>query len=52
MYEKVKAVCEVVGFFIVLVSEMECFYKTINKEKKDWAYHIMDFEIINLSKAM
>lgn len=41
-YEKVEAICKKVGLFIVPVGEMECFDKTVNKEKKDWVYHILE----------
>ena len=41
-YEKVEAVCEAAGLFIVPVGEMECFDKTVNKEKKDWVYHVLE----------
>jgi len=41
-YEKVEAVCKATGLFIVPVGEMECFDKTVNKEKKDWVYHVLE----------
>ncbi len=41
-YEKVEAVCKSAGLFIVPVGEMECFDKTINKEKKDWVYSVLE----------
>ena len=41
-YEKVEQVCKNAGLFIVPVGEMECFVKTVNKEKKDWVYHILE----------
>ena len=41
-YEKVEAICKLAGLFIVPVGEMECFDKTINKEKKDWVYYVLD----------
>ena len=40
-YEIVEAMCKKIGLFIVSVGEMEGFDKTINKEKKDWVYHIL-----------
>ena len=40
-YEKVEAICQKVGLFIVPVGEMEGFVKTVNKEKKDWVYHVL-----------
>ena len=30
------------GLFIGPVGEMECFDKTINKEKEEWVYHILE----------
>lgn len=41
-YENVEAVCKSVGLYVVPVGEMECFDKTINKEKKDWVYHVLE----------
>ena len=41
-YEKVEQMCKTAGLFIVPVGEMECFDKTINKEKKEWVYHILE----------
>lgn len=41
-YERVEEVCKSAGLFIVPVGEMECFDKTINKEKKDWVYHVLE----------
>lgn len=41
-YEKVEEVCKTAGLFIVPVGEMECFDKTINKEKKEWVYHVLE----------
>lgn len=41
-YEKVEAVCKYSGLFVVPVGEMECFDKTVNKEKKEWVYHILE----------
>lgn len=46
-YEKVEEVCKSAGLFVVPVGEMECFDKTINKEKKDWIYNL--FEKYNLA---
>ena len=40
-YEKVEAICKKIGLFVVPVGEMEGFVKTINKEKKDWVYHVL-----------
>lgn len=41
-YESVEKVCQAAGLFIVPVGEMEGFVKTINKEKKDWVYEVLD----------
>lgn len=41
-YERVEAVCKSAGLFVVPIGEMECFDKTINKEKKDWVYHVLE----------
>ncbi len=41
-YECVEKICKSIGLFIVPVGEMECFDKTINKEKKDWVYHVLE----------
>lgn len=41
-YERVEEKNKSVGLFIVPVGEMECFDKTINKEKKDWVYHVLE----------
>ena len=41
-YEKVEAMCKSVGLFVVPVGEIEGFVKTINKEKKDWVYEVLE----------
>lgn len=41
-YEKVELLCRAVGLFVVPVGEMECFDKTINKEKKEWVYEVLE----------
>ena len=41
-YERVEKMCKFMGLFIVPFGEMECFDKTINKEKKDWVYYILE----------
>ena len=41
-YEQIESICKSNGLFIVPVGEMECFDKTVNKEKKDWVYHILE----------
>ncbi|TQS83475.1 hypothetical protein A3207_07725 [Candidatus Methanomassiliicoccus intestinalis] len=41
-YERVESMCKKVGLFIVPVGEMEGFDKTVNKEKKDWVYHVLE----------
>ena len=40
-YEKVETICKEAGLFVIPVGEMECFDKTINKEKKDWVYDVL-----------
>jgi len=41
-YGTVEMACQTMGLFIVPVGEMECFDKTINREKKDWVYHVLE----------
>ena len=41
-YEKVEKNCKSFGLFVVPFGEMECFDKTINKEKKDWVYEVLE----------
>lgn len=41
-YEHVENKCKAAGLYIVPVGEMECFDKTVNKEKKEWVYHILE----------
>ena len=41
-YEKVETACKSIGLFVVPVGEMECFDKTVNKEKKEWVYHVLE----------
>lgn len=41
-YEKVEAACKSAGLFVVPVGEMECFDKTVNLEKKDWVYYVLE----------
>ncbi len=41
-YDEVEEICKSVGLYVVPVGEMECFDKTINKEKKDWVYHVLE----------
>ena len=41
-YERVEKVVKNAGLFIVPLGEMECFDKTINKEKKDWVYYVLE----------
>lgn len=41
-YEEVELICRKAGLYIVPFGEMECFDKTINKEKKDWVYHVLE----------
>ena len=41
-YEKVESICREAGLFVVPVGEMECFDKTINREKKEWVYYVLE----------
>lgn len=41
-YEKIEAVCRHAGLFVVSVGELECFDKTVSKEKKEWVYHMLE----------
>ncbi len=41
-YEKVEFICKLFGLFIVPIGEMERFDKTINKDKKDWVYEVLE----------
>lgn len=41
-YEKVETLCKSVGLFVVPVGEMEGFVRTINKEKKEWVYEVLE----------
>ena len=41
-YEEVEAVCRSAGLFVIPVGEMECFDKTVNKQKKDWVYYVLE----------
>lgn len=41
-YEEVEKVCKSAGLFVVPVGEMECFDKTINHEKKEWVYYVIE----------
>ncbi len=50
-YENVERLCKDMGLFIVPVGEMECFDKTVNREKKDWVYHVLEnYELANEPK--
>ena len=50
-YEYVEKDCKAGGLFIVPVGEMECFDKTINKEKKEWVYHVLEnYDLANEQK--
>ena len=50
-YEQVESICMKHGLFIVPVGEMECFDKTINKEKKEWVYKaLQDYDLANEKK--
>lgn len=41
-YERVEKKCKFFGLYIVPVGEMECFDRTVNEEKKDWVYHVLE----------
>lgn len=41
-YEKVETLCKSAGLFVVPVGEIEGFVKTINKEKKEWVYEVLE----------
>lgn len=41
-YEKVEMIFKSAGLFVVPVGEMEGFVKTINKEKKEWVYEVLE----------
>lgn len=41
-YEKVESTCKDIGLFIVPCGEMEDFDKSVNKNKKDWVYHVLE----------
>ncbi len=41
-YEHVESICKSIGLFVVPVGEMECFVKSVNKEKKEWVYDILE----------
>lgn len=41
-YESAEAMLKKLGLFIVPVGEIECFDKTVNKEKKDWVYYVLE----------
>lgn len=41
-YEKVETIFKSSGLFVVPVGEMEGFDKTINKEKKEWVYTVLE----------
>lgn len=50
-YEKVETLCKSKGLFVVPVGEMECFDKTVNKEKKEWVYHVLEnYDLANEPK--
>ena len=50
-YDKVEKLCKSKGLFIVPVGEMECFDKTVNKEKKDWVYYVLEkYDLANEPK--
>lgn len=50
-YDKVEKLCKSKGLFVVPVGEMECFDKTVNREKKDWVYYVLEnYDLANEAK--
>lgn len=50
-YEAVEKLCQSIGLFVVPVGEIECFDKTINKDKKEWVYHVLEhYDLANEPK--
>lgn len=41
-YERVETICKETGLYIVPCGEMECFDRTVNREKKEWVYYILE----------
>ena len=41
-YERVEAICKEAGLYVVPCGEMECFDRTVNREKKEWVYYILE----------
>lgn len=41
-YEKVESLCNSAGLFIVPEGEMECFDKSVVKNKKEWVYKVLE----------
>lgn len=41
-YEKAESICKDIGLFVVPYGEMEDFDKSVNKDKKDWVYHVLE----------
>lgn len=50
-YDKVEKLCKSKGLVVVPVGEMECFDKTVNREKKDWVYYVLEnYDLANEAK--
>jgi hypothetical protein len=41
-FDRINKVCRNAGLFIVPVGEIESFDKTINKQKKEWVYSVLN----------
>ncbi|MGI6725567.1 MAG: ATP-dependent nuclease [Christensenellales bacterium] len=41
-YENIEKLCHSVGLYIVPYGEIESFDKTINKQKREWVYHVLE----------
>jgi hypothetical protein len=41
-YEAVENVCKRCGLYVVPCGEIECFDKTINKQKREWVYVVLE----------
>lgn len=50
-YENIEKICKEIGLYIVPVGEIECFDKTVNKEKKEWVYYVLEnYDLAHESK--
>ncbi len=41
-YDEIEGVCKSAGLFVVPVGELESFYQTKDKQKKDWVYFVLE----------